>query len=414
MLDYRSLPMYLKFAYRNIIAYKKRSIITMLLTTVTTTLLVFATAWMNGSHSMILSNAVEIYPGYIQITGKGFRDNPSFDNLIFDAKAVNDKLAKQKGIAAFGARFESFVLFSVGEKAVGGMLTAIEPEKEAHLSRLADSLIKGEYLQAGDGNQVYIGMELARRLKVDVGDTITFVGSGADWSFAADNLQIKGIFQTGLFEFDATAAFLAKGYFDQVMASDNYATHFIVLPEESERAEQLAASIGADLGPDYESASWNQIMAALVKAMELDSVFGYITLGIIFTVIFFVIMIYTFLAVFARIRELGILRAIGTKPSEIFIMLMLESCLLALVSVVLGGLIGAGVAWYFEINPVVFSSFEEQFKQYGMAVSAIPTAFMPLVILRDMAVMFILSILSTLYPILKVNRMQPVEAMRHV
>ncbi|MCI5167962.1 MAG: FtsX-like permease family protein, partial [Candidatus Electrothrix sp. GM3_4] len=148
--------------------------------------------------------------------------------------------------------------------------------------------------------------------------------------------------------------------------------------------------------------------------VRLNYFFGYITLGIIFTVIFFVIMIYTFLAVFARIRELGILRAIGTKPSEIFIMLLLESCLLALVSVVLGGLVGATAAWYFEANPIVFASFEEQFKQYGMAVSAIPTAFMPLVILRDMAVMFILSVLSTLYPILKANRMQPVEAMHHV
>jgi len=294
------------------------------------------------------------------------------------------------------------------------MLTAIEPEKEAHLSRLADSLIKGEYLQAGDGNQIYIGKELARRLKVDVGDIVTFIGSGADYSFAADNLKIKGIFQTGLFEFDAAAAFLDKGYFDQIMASDNYATHFIVLPKETDQAEPLAASIGANLGPNYESASWNQIMASLVKAMQMDSVFGYITLGIIFTVIFFVIMIYTFLAVFARIRELGILRAIGTKPSEIFIMLILESCLLALVSVLLGGLIGGSAAWYFEVNPVVFTGFEEQFKQYGMAASAIPTAFMPLVILRDMAVMFILSVLSTLYPILKANRMQPVEAMRHV
>ena len=406
--------MYLKLAYRNIIAYKKRSIITLLLTTVTTALLVFATAWMEGSHSTILSNAVEIYPGYIQITNKDFRDNPSFDNLIFDAQAVRDKLAAQQGIAAFGARFESFVLYSVGEKAVGGMLTAIEPEKEAHLSRLADSLVKGEYLQAGDGNQVYIGKELARRLKVDVGDIVTFVGSGADYSFAADNLQIKGIFQTGLFEFDSAAAFLAKGYFDQIMASDNYATHFIVLPEQTEQAEQLAASIAAKLGPDYETASWNHIMAALVKAMELDSVFGYITLGIIFTVIFFVIMIYTFLAVFARICELGILRAIGTRPGEILAMLLLESCLLALVSVLLGGLIGGGFALYYELNPIVFTSFEEQFKQYGMASSAMPTAFVPLTILRDMLIIFVLSVLSTLYPILKANRMQPVEAMHHV
>lgn len=108
------------------------------------------------------------------------------------------------------------------------------------------------------------------------------------------------------------------------------------------------------------------------------------------------------------------MRAIGTSPKQILGVLLLESAILGLVSVFIGGLLGGAFAYYFHINPIVFASFEEQFKQYGLAMSAMPTAFMPLVILRDMFVMFCLSILSTLYPILKVNRFNPVEAMRHV
>lgn len=404
----------MKMALRNIAAYKKRTIVTLLLTTVSTALLVFATGWTEGSHQTMLKNAVEIYPGYLQITGKEFRDNPSVDHLIFDAAAVRKILDRTEGIAAFGARFESFVLFSAEEKAVGGMLTGIEPEPEQHLSRLASSLKEGEYLKAGDTNQVYMGKELARRLKVDVGDELAFVGSGADYSFAADNLIVKGIFQTGLYAFDAGSAFLAKGYFDQIMASENYATHFIVLPEQPEQAEALSAVLQDALGPKYEAATWRQTMSGLVKAMELDSVFGYITLGIIFIVIFFVIMIYTLLSVFARIREIGVLRAVGTTPAQVLLMLLTESCLLALVSVILGGLLGGAVAWYFQENPITFSGYEEQFKQYGIAASAMPAVFSPLLILRDMVVMFVLSVLSTLYPILKVNRYRPVEAMRHV
>ena len=406
--------MLFKLALRNIIASKKRSVVTVLLTSITTALLVFSTAWMDGSHYKMIENAVEIYPGYIQITGKQFRDNPSYDHLIFDAATVDSKLAGFKEISAYGSRFESFVLFSVDEKAVGGMLTGIEPEKEKYLSRVASSLKKGEYLSAGDTNQLYIGQELARRLKLDVGDEVAFIGSGADYSFAADNLVVKGIFQTGLFDFDASSAFLAKNYFDRIMAADNLATHFVVLPGDPTRAEQLATAIGEAIGPDYQSASWNQTMAGLVKAMKLDSVFGYITLGIIFIVIFFVIMIYTLLAVFARVQEIGIQRAIGTSPGQILIQLLLESSLLAFLSVVAGGLIGGIFAYYFHLHPIVFTGFEEQFKQYGLAVSEMPTAFMPLVILRDMIVMFFLSVLSTIYPILKVNRFKPVEAIHHV
>jgi ABC-type antimicrobial peptide transport system permease subunit len=125
-------------------------------------------------------------------------------------------------------------------------------------------------------------------------------------------------------------------------------------------------------------------------------------------------MIYTLLTVFARIREIGILRAIGTTPKQMLTQLLLESSMLAFISVIVGGMIGGTIAYYFHLHPIVFSGMEEQFKQYGLAASEMPTAFMPMVILRDMAVMFCLSVLSTLYPIIRVNRFQPVEAIHHV
>ena len=406
--------MLLQLALRNVLAHRKRSVITMVLGTVSTALLVFSTAWMDGSHNQMIKNAVEIYSGYVQITAQEFRKNPSFDHLLFDVDTLQTEVEKVAGVELFSPRFEAFVLFAAGDKAVGGMLTGIDPEKESSISRLQESLKEGSYLTKTDSNQLYIGNELARRLHLKLGDELAFVGSGADYSFAADLLTVKGIFQTGLFEFDASSAFVAKPYFDMVMAADNIATHGIVLPKVPEQADELATKIGQIIGSEYQSASWQQTMAPLVKSMKLDSVFGYITLGIIFTAIFFVVMIYTLLAVFARIREIGIMRAVGTSPQQIFTLLLLESSLLGLVSVLAGGLIGAAFAYYFYVNPMVFSGMEEQFKQYGLAVSAIPTAFEPVAILRDMGVMFVLLLLSTLYPILKVNRYQPIEAMHHV
>ncbi len=406
--------MLLQLALRNVFAHRKRSVITMVLGTVSTALLVFSSAWMDGSHNQMIKNAVEIYSGYVQITAEEFRKSPSFDHLLFDVNGLQAEVEKIDGVALFSPRFEAFVLFSAHEKAVGGMLTGIDPAKESRISRLQESLKEGSYLSKMDTNQLYIGNELARRLHVKVGDELAFVGSGADYSFAADLMRVKGIFQTGLFEFDASSAFVAKPYFDMVMAAENIATHGIVLPKVPEQAEELADKIGQIIGPEYQSASWQQTMAPLVKSMKLDSVFGYITLGIIFTVIFFVVMIYTLLAVFARIREIGIMRAVGTSPQQIFTLLLLESSLLGLVSVLAGGLTGAGFAYYFYVNPMVFSGMEEQFKQYGLAVSAIPTAFEPMTILRDMGVMFLLLLLSTLYPILKINGYQPIEAIHHV
>lgn len=403
-----------QLAVKNILAYKKRSIITLLLTAISTALLVFTSAFMGGSHSTMIRNAVELYPGYLQITGKGFRDTPSLDHIMIDIQPVREVLLSQDDIEVFAERFETFVLFSSDEKATGALLAGIEPEKEAHISRLKSALTEGRYLNDDDTGQLYIGFELAKKLKLGVGDSVSYIGTGADYSFAADNLTVVGIFKTGLYEFDGSSAFVSKKYFDYAMASQNMASHIIVQPKNTEDAQHLAERLNTLLPGDFESESWLDTMSGLVQGMELDSIFGYITLAIIFIVIFFVIMIYTLLGVFTRIREIGVLRAIGTTSKQVFTLLVAESALLTLAGVILGGCIGGILAYYFEMNPLYFSGYEDQFKHYGLVQSSLPTVFSPLIILRDMTLMFLLGVGCTIYPIFKILSYNPVEAMRHV
>lgn len=406
---------YIVIALKNITNNKARTIVTILLSSLSTAILIFSTAFMDGQHKIMLKNAVELYPGYIQITHKDFRDNPSFDNLIENSNKLVTTLKKNKKIASISQRFETFVLFSSDTKSVGAMIAGIEPKNEKITSKLEKSLLKGEYLDEKDKNLVYIGAELATKLKVKVGDTISFIGTGADYSFCADNLIIKGIFQTGLFEFDSTSSFVNKKYFDELFVSENLSTHIIIKPKDIENAQFLSDEISKTLPKDLDSQSWKEFMGSLVEAMELDSIFGYITIGIFFIVIFFVILIYTLLSVYSRIKEIGILRAIGTKKEEIFSMLLFESVVLSFISVFIGGIIGVILAYYFNINPIELGAeFEEQFKQYGLASTALPTDFNLLNILRDMIIMFILCVGSTLYPIVKVNSFKPIEAINHV
>ena len=406
---------YLKAALKNIKSNRSRTIVTVLLSAVATTVLVFSTALMDGEHKALLKSAVELYPGYIQITHEGFKDTPSMDNIIGDSSRVIEAIEKNKAVKEFSVRFETFVLFSSDEKSLGGMLCGIEPEKEKHLSRLENSLLKGSYLEKEEGNSVYMGSELAKSLKVDIGDRLSFIGTGADYSFTADNLTVKGVFQTGLFDFDSSSAFVSKSYFDTMFASENKSTHIIVLPAVKEDAFKLSGEINKTLPQKTISQSWNESMESLVKAMELDSVFGYITLGVFFIVIFFVILIYTFISIYARVKEIGVLRAIGTSRSQVFGMLLFESSVLSFAGVLIGGMAGAYLAYYFNINPLDFGKeFDEQFKQYGLVNTELPTDFNILNIIRDMAIIYMLCILSTLYPILKINSFKPVEAMNHV
>ena len=405
----------LLIALKNIKANKQRSIITIVLTMFSTVILIFSSTLMDGEHKIMLKNAVEIYPSYIQVMHKEFRDNPSLEHLIFDKEKVLNKLKLNSDIKLVSSRFETFALLSSKEKSIASMITGITPSNESKLSKLKDSLYKGEYLNDNDTNAIYLGNQLAKRLKVDIDDELSFVGTGADYSFCADILKVKGIFKTGLFEFDNNSVFLNNKYFDEVFSSSNMATSIIILPKDTQNSLQLSQNINKILNKDLVSQSWEEFMSALVKAMEVDSVFGYITLGVFFIVIFFVILIYTFLTLFSRIKEIGVLKAIGTSSKQIFKMLVVESVILSFISVLIGGIIGAYLAYYFSINPIELGAqYDEQFKQYGIMNTALPTDFNIVTILRDMFIIFMLAVLSTLYPIFKINKFTPVEAINHV
>jgi ABC-type lipoprotein release transport system permease subunit len=410
-------PYYL-ISLKNIKNNRARTVVTIFLTAISTAILIFASTLMDGEHKIMLKNAVEVYPSYIQITNKKFRSFPSYDNLIFDKKSVIDRVKQKDGVSVVTSRFETSALFSSNAKTIGAMITGIEPKNESRVSKVKTALIEGSYLESNDTNMLYIGKDLAFRLQVRVGDKLSFISNGADYSFCADNVIIKGIFQTGLYEFDSNSAFLNRSYFDEIFTSKNLATHIIILPKDTASSLSLSKDLQKELKELDEtlvSESWEEFMSSLLKALELDSIFGYITLGIFFIVIFFVIMIYTLLVVFSRVKEIGILRAIGTSKKQIFSMLLFESVLLSFISVVLGGLVGAYLAYYFSVNPIELADkYQEQFKQYGMMSTALPTDFNLFTIARDMLIMFILGILSTLYPIFKLNSLTPSKAMHHV
>ncbi|MDP3301135.1 MAG: FtsX-like permease family protein [Sulfuricurvum sp.] len=409
-----------KMALRELLSHKKRSIVTLLLSAFSTALFIFANALNNGTHNQMIRSSVEVYPGYMQITNRAFEDNPNFDNLIFDAAKVTNTLQGINEIKAHAVRFEAYALYSTNEQSIGGMFTAIEPEKEGQISRLKRSLVEGEYLTATDTNAIYLGAELAKRLKIGVGDTLSFISTGADYSFAADNLVVKGLFKTKLYEFDNGSGFVNKGYFDEVMHSHNIATHIIMSPTDIKQIDAVTQKVQKALDEDLEVKNYKTILEDLILALEIDTIFGYITLGIFFIVIFFVIGIFAFLSVYARIRQIGVLRAIGTTPKQVMGMLLIEALVLGVLSVGLGGAAGAYASSHYEKYPIEITSLvdvdaQEYAKQYNMVAEAtFPAEFNPPRIMMDMLIMMLLNLMTVFYPIVLVNRFTPTEAIRYV
>lgn len=406
--------MLFSLAWKNIIKSKGRSIITLLLSTFTTIFFIIYVAFMDGSHHQFIKSSVEIYTGYAHVNLKGYIDDSSYDNLIEDAHSIEEMIKNDSSIKAYSPRFETYALLSGDEKSVGSMVVGIVPSREASLSKLPSSLIKGEYLSDKDENLIYIGSELAKRLKVDIGSEIAMVGSSIDYSIAADLFTVKGIFKTGLFEFDSQSAFVNKSYLDTIMLSENIASYFTLYFHDNDHIDKMTSDLQNSLPSEYEAASWKILLSALVQAMLVDSIFNYISISIFFLVIFFVIMIFSYVNIYTRAREIGLLRALGLTSKDIFGMLFVEILILATLSIVIGTVIGASIAYYYELNPIVISGIAETYKEYGVVSDEIPMKFDLFTITWNALTIFILNLAAILYPISKINKLTAMEAMRYV
>ena len=406
--------MLFSLALKNILRSKGRSIITLLLSTLTTILFIIYVAFMDGSHHQFIKSSVEIYTGYVHINLKGYRDDSSYENLIEDAKSIDNILKNNTSIKDYAPRFETYALLSGDEKSVGSMIVGIIPSRETTLSKLQDSLIKGKYLSDSDTHAIYLGSDLAKRLKVDVGSEIAMVGSSIDYSIAADLFTVKGIFKTGLFEFDSQSAFVNKSYLDTVILSDNIASYFTLNFHDNDRIDKMTATLQDSLPSEYEAVNWKTLLSALVQAMLIDSIFGYISISIFFVVIFFVIMIFSYVNIYTRTREIGLLRALGLTSKNIFGMLFTEILLLTTVSLVVGTIIGASIAYYYELHPIIISGIAETYKEYGVVSDEVPMHFDLFTIAWNALTIFMLNIAAIIYPISKINRLTAMEAIRYV
>jgi len=401
-------------ALKNILFYKGRAITTFVLTFVSTLLFIVYVAMMDGSHGAMLQNALKVYTGAIEIYKKGYREIGGNEYLITDVASVEKMLDSVDGIAAYSARYETYGLLSSKENSTAAMVAGVDPEKEVLLSELKTALVEGTYLSKDSGNCLYAGADLVKKLHVELGGEVSFIGSASDNSFAADLFKLCGVFRTGAFAFDASAAFIATDYFEVLMDAENKASYITLKLEDLKEVDAVNEVIVSKLDSSLESVTWRVLMKSMVEAMQVDSVFGYISLSLFFVVIFFVIMIFGFINVSSRVREFGTLRCIGLSKQKIRALLFYEIIILSVAAILLATPIGAYIAYYFSLHPIVIEGMSETYKQYGVVSDEIPFSYDWFTISWNVALIFVLNLLSVLYPMHYINAFRPVEALHHV
>ncbi|MEA3523028.1 MAG: FtsX-like permease family protein [Campylobacterota bacterium] len=402
------------FALKNILFYKSRSITTFILTFISALFFIVYVALMDGSHNSMLQNALKIYTGAIEVYKKGYRDIGGNEYFIENVDAIEAKLSKIEGIKSFTSRYETYGLLSSVKYSSAAMVVGINPLKEEKISQLKSALVEGEFLNANSKNCLYLGNELVKKLHVKLHEEVSFIGSASDNSFAADIFTLCGVFKTGSFEFDSSASFITRGYFDELMYSQNLASYITIDVENLGDVEDLHVRLQTALSDDLEVLTWKTLMKSMVEMMQVDSIFGYISMSLFFVVIFFVIMIFGFINVSSRVKEFGTLRCIGLSQANIRALLFYEIFILSSLAILFATPIGAYIAYYFSVHPIVIEGMSETYREYGIISDEMPLNFDMFTIFWNVCLIYFLNFLSVIYPIRYINAFKPIEATKHV
>jgi ABC-type lipoprotein release transport system permease subunit len=368
-----------------------------------------------GTYDAVESYVVHLYNGELQLHRNGFQDEKtltySFEQTEEDWKVLLEKIPDFK---ASCQRITSFGLVSSDSSSAGTMIVGIEPEGESRVSEFTKMVKEGEGLEDGDDHQVILGKTLARNLQVEVGDVVVVLTQGYRSEMGADTYTIKGILRTGTPEIDRAIMILSLRDAQELFSMEGRITHIVVRTENFRKAKSYASLLASELDTQkFEILPWQELMPELLQLIFLDNVSGAIFLAFLVILVGFEIFNTTMMSIVERVREFGILQSLGMKPLQIRGLLLLELILKITIALGAGVLITFILVNIFVKNPIPLGdSLTELYEHFGWAVDKLYFSAETKIYIEPLISVLFVSIIALIYPIIKVTRLSPVEALR--
>jgi len=405
----------LKLAFRNIWRNKRRTLIT----AAAVAFAVFIASTMNsfqkGVWDKVTEGSVSLFFGFGQIHQKGYWKEQSLNKAFDYDEQFKNSISKTENIKGLVPRIESFALASEGNLTRGVLVTGIDPQAEDEMTSLQSRIISGAYLDANDP-AVIIAEGVAKKLKLNVGDTLVVIGQGYHGVNAAGKFAIKGIFSFGMPELNKRLVYLSLPTAQKLYGAEGKITTLALDIPDKKKVPEVLASLSTKLDTSsYEILSWEEMIPELMEARELDEAGGKLTIGILYMLIAFGIFGTILMMTKEREYEFGVLTAIGMKRGLLSLTVWIETVLVGLFGALLGIVLSIPLVYYMHINPipmeVLGEGASEAFEKFGMSAD-LPTAFEFSIFFNQALVIFIVTSILAIYPLWKIGRLKPVEAMR--
>jgi putative ABC transport system permease protein len=372
---------------------------------------IFSSAFYKGMADQRIEKAIKTEISHIQIHQPKFRQANDITKYITDANKLADKIRQLPEVSGVSERLIIFSMASSAETAAGVKISGIMPEEEKTVTNLNTKLIEGNFFEEMKRNPILIGWKLAEKLNLKLGSKIVLTLQDVHNNIVAGAFRIVGIFNTANGAFDESNVFVEYDDLRRLMELPEHSAHEIaILAASNDLVSQVMGEVKAVAG-NLEVMSWTELSPEMNYLNEAMDLYMYIFIIIILFALLFGIINTMLMVVLERIKEIGMLMAIGMNRLRVFMMIVLESIFLSLTGGVIGVLLGAGISKYFETHRIDLSMWGEVYQDLGYDSFVYTSLKFPLLVNVTLLVI-ITGIIASLYPAYKALQNDPADALR--
>ncbi len=396
-------------AYRGLTRNRRRTFFTMLAVALGLALLITLNGYIAGVMEDGLQNSIRLQTGHVQVRAASYpegKHSVQWKDLVERPEEVAARAMALPEVRAAAPILWLDAVLSTGDESIGLQVYGIDVASPLH-DPLRASVIAGAFLDANDRSGVLMGGRLAQSLNLKVGDTVHLVTINANGEAVEAPFVIRGLFSSGVLVYDESVLFMPLARAQSFALTGNRASTVMIELHHREDAGKVAAALAQ---PGLQALTWRDLNAFIIQSMDAAFSF-YILMDAIVIMIVAVIIANTLLmAVFERVREIGILAALGMKRREILQMVLYEAALIALAGVVVGVALGLLGVFFLTQNGFVLGEMATTAGNLPMS-NVIYARFAPDLFTWLAVWTFLIALLASLYPAWFAARLEPVRAL---
>jgi len=338
-----------KLAFRNIQRQRRRTLLTLLSMSGGYALSCLSLSLAEGSYKNIIALFTTDHTGHLQVHLDDYLQRPKVYKGLTDSVETRQLITSLPWVRAVAPRVFAPVLAYAGNQHTPAQLIGVDPVLERQATRLADKVQQGQYFDSEpspDNRQpAMLGLRIAQSLNITVGDDVILISQGADGSVANDIYRVDALVGTRD-SWDSRNVYLPMEAAQEFLAMSGRVHEYAVMLHDIDQVSRVAATLQQRL-TTLTIDTWMQVEPTFYSSMETDKRGNRVSLLIILFIVFIGVLNTVLMSVMERTNEFGVLRAIGSRPTKIFQLIVIETLMLALISIFIGAIVVAPlIAWF--------------------------------------------------------------------